>query len=329
MNTIPSHIIIKEEDLDSLDEMYRLGQSDDDIALLRIDFTKFLKSAYATIPRLSGEVEKKEIEKSYFLRLLLDKWSNQGLRTRKIPESHDLYDSPWDKDILFNLTIKSGQNLSFKKPNVSLNKFPNDWKRLSNQKKTIYKVGGPGSDFSSWKGLNLNKLPVKNLLIVDPYLLEDLNLAKINLGKMLEGLLDPRGSGEVSFMIIVRYDQRVSDYSLKKTNDHKELNDLLKAKFPNFTFDLSIAYIKKSFTHDRYLFSDLYYMSCQGGFNFYRSTEKLDSNRSNDLNIYFLSDLEVTKSFFRRLTEISGWLKSSNSLYDSVGNLESGLFDVL
>lgn len=329
MKAIPSHIIVKEDDLNCLDEMYRQGQSDDDIGLLRIDFTKFLKNAYATIEGLSREVDKGEIEKSYFLRLLLDKWSNQGLRTRKIPEGSSFSDSPWDKDILFHLTINSGQNLSFKKPNVSLDKLPNDWKRLSNQKKTNYKVGGAESDFSSWKGLNLTKLPVKNLLIVDPYLLEDLSLATINLEKMLEGLLAPRGSGEVAFMIIVRYDQGINDYSLKKTNDHQELNSFLKAKWPNYTFDLSIAYIKKSFTHDRYLFSDLYYMSCQGGFNFHRFNGKLDNNRSNDLNIFFLSNLEVAKAFHSRLTEISAWLKSSRSLYDSTGSLKSGLFDVL
>ncbi|WP_100629830.1 hypothetical protein [Algoriphagus formosus] len=328
MNTIPSHVIINEKDFSNLEEMYKHGLSDDEIALLRIEFTKFLKGAYATIEGLNVEVNKEDIEKSFFLRLVLDKYATQGFRTRKISDLNQISNDPWDRKIHFHLSLDSSLKPKSEKPFFSLSKLPGDWKKLSNQKRTIYKVGGPGSDFSGWKGLNLQKIPIKNILIVDPYFLERLDQSKLNLTRIIEGLIDPKMAAEVSLMLFVRYDQETKDYSKKKVKDSTEIQSILGAKFPKIRFRTSIAYIRKTFTHDRYLFTDFYYMSCQGGFNFYNLSEKLDGNRSIDLNIYFLSDLDVAKAYSKRLIEIQSWLKSSRSLFDSVGELENGLFEI-
>lgn len=328
MDTIPSHVIINEKDFLNLEEMYKHGLSDDEVALLRIDFTKFLKGAYATIEGLNVEVSKEEIEKNFFLRIVLDKYATQAFRTRKISNFKEISNDPWDRKILFHLGLTTSLKPTSEKPIFCLSKLPSDWKKLSNQKRTVYKVGGLGSDFSGWKGLNLQKIPIKNILLVDPYFLEKLDQSKVNLIKIIEGLVDTKNVTEVSLMLFVRYDQEIKDYSKKKERDFKEIQSILEAKYPKIRFQISIAYIRKSFTHDRYLFTDFYYMSCQGGFNFYNLSERLDGNRSIDLNIYFLSDLDVAKAYSRRLIEAQSWLKSSRSLFDSVGKLESGLFEI-
>jgi len=327
MNTIPSNIIIGADELSKLDGFYESGKDDDDISELRIEFTKFLKKAYLTMEG-DWEVSTAKIESSFFLRLILDKYSQQGSKTRKISNFRELKIDPWNHNILHHLDLSQLGPID-SKPIISISELPKDWRKLSNHKKTIYKVGGSRPDFSGWKGILLQKIPIKNLLLVDPYYLENLDLASLNLVKMFEGLLESKRFHEITLSIIVRYDPSVREFEAKKKSDLEHIKGVLESKFPKLVINISIFYVKKRLTHDRYLFSDFYYLSCQGGFRFYDLNEVMNSQKSMDLNVYYLSSFQVAKAYYSRIDEIYGWLKSSRSLFASIGSGENDLFSIV
>lgn len=333
MRGIPAHLIIRNENIPDLDQMYREGLSDDDIGLLRIEFTKFLKCSFSTFlgPR---SLKKEEIDGSYFRRIIVDKVFTQANRARLVEDQ--IVDIPEfnasAQSFLFELFLKNHPLKSEEDsvPKLRLDKLPNDWKKLSNTRKQSYLVGGPNSDFSGWKGLNLNRLPVSSFIIVDPYFLERWNETKLNLKSILDGLIDPKlGVKKFELIIAVRNDPKspVPKEQIRKVQLNVE--DLLKAEFPKYSFSITLIYVNKDYTHDRYLFTDFYYLTTGSGYNFYRSNGKLNHLKSNDLNVFMLSNEERFLSFKKRLKEVLDWISSPNSLYGAEGELKSRLFEIL
>jgi len=333
MKGIPAHLIIKNENIPDLDMMYREGQSDDDVAILRIEFTKFLKSSFSTYVG-PNSLKTEEINSSYYLRLIVDKIFTQISRARRV-EDHIIEIPDMDTSshtFLFELSINSNaiQSEGVSAPKLNLNKFPNDWKKLSKTRKHSYSVGGPNPDFSSWKALGLHKLPVSSFIIVDPYFLERWNETKINLKSIFNGLIDPRfGIKKFEVIFAVRKDPKKNVPKTEIEANQKSLDDFLEAEFPKFSFSITLIYVNKNYTHDRYIFTNFYYLKSGGGFNFYKSNGKFDKLKSNDLDINMLSDESVFNSYSKRLKYVLDWMNSSDSLYGAKGVLSSRLFDVL
>lgn len=333
MKGIPAHFIIRNENIPDLDQMYREGQSDDDIASLRIELTRFLNKSFSTyIGPKSLTIE--EIDKSYFLRLIVDKIYTQANRSRRV-EDHLVELPEFDasaQSFLFELFLKfhpvkaEGDTV----PKLKLDKLPADWKKLSNIRQQSYVVGSSKSDFSGWKGLGLDRLPVSSFIIVDPYFLERWNETVLNLKKILDGLIERKFQvKKFELIIAVRNDpnEPVPKESIKE--NQLKIEALLEAKYPKCTFSVTLIYVNKKYTHDRYLFTDFYYLKSGGGFNFYRSNGEFDQNRTNDLDIYMLSNEDVFKSYKKRLQAVIEWINSKDSLYGSEGKLSSRLFGVL
>jgi hypothetical protein len=333
MKGIPAHFIIRNENIKDLDQMYLEGQSDDDVAILRIEFTKFLKSSFSTYVG-PNSLKTEEINSSYYLRLIVDKIFTQISRARRV-EDHIIEIPDMDTSshtFLFELSIKSNaiQSEGVSAPKLNLNKFPNDWKKLSKTRKHSYSVGGPNPDFSSWQALGLHKLPVSSFIIVDPYFLERWNETKLNLKSILDGLIDPKlGVKKFELIIAVRNDPKKPIPKEDIKENQLKVENLLKEAFSKYTFSVTLIYVNKKYTHDRYLFTDFYYLKTGSGFNYYRSDGKFDQLKSNDLDINMLSDEGTFKSYKKRLQAVVEWMNSSDSLYGAEGKLNSRLFEVL
>jgi hypothetical protein len=330
MKGIPAHLIVRNDNIPDLDNMYRQGQSDDDIALLRIEFTKFLKASFSTFVGPKS-LTKEEIDNSYFRRLIVDKIFTQASRSRRVED--DFVDIPeFDalvQSFLFELLIKNTtvQTDRLSVPKFNLDKLPADWKKLSNTRKQSYVVGGPNPDFSGWKGLSLDRLPVSSFIIVDPYFLERWHETKLNLKSILNGLIDPKfGVKNFELIISVRNDPGKPVSKEVIIENQQKVEALLKAEFSKFTFSVTLIYVNKNYTHDRYLFTDFFYLKSGGGFNFYKSNGKFDKLKSNDLDINMLSDEGMFNSYKKRLQTVYDWMNSSDSLYGAEGKLESRLF---
>lgn len=333
MKGIPAHFIIKNENIPDLDQMYRNGLVDDEVAELRIEFTKFLTSSFSTFVGPKS-IRKDEIEESYFLRLIVDKIFTQANRSQRVEA--EVVDMP-DFDIsakafLFELFLKEHPFKSNRDtvPKLRLDKLPSDWKKISNNRKESYLIGGPNPDFTSWKALSLHRVPVSSFIIVDPYFLERWEETELNLSSMFQGLIDPKlGLKNFELIIAVRYDKRKSLPNKSVQESQLDLEKFLKDQFPKFEFSLSIVYVNKAYTHDRYLFSDFYYLKSGGGFNFYNSKRKFNNLKTNDLDIRMLSNEKDYQAYKKRLLLVYEWINSKDSLYGAEGKLKSRLFDSL
>ncbi|MDI1324860.1 MAG: hypothetical protein PSV36_19105 [Algoriphagus sp.] len=329
MKGIPAHLIVRNDNIPDLDQMYWQGQADDDIALLRIEFTKFLKASFSTFVGPKS-LTKEEIDNSYFRRLIVDKIFTQASRSRRVED--DFVDIPefgaLVQSFLFELLIKntSVQTDRLSVPKLNLDKLPADWKKLSNTRKQSYVVGGPNPDFSSWKGLSLDRLPVSSFIIVDPYFLERWNETELNLKSILNGLIDPKlGVKKFELIIALRNDPKNEVPKAEIIKNQEKLVTLLKNEFPKYLFSITLVYVNKKYTHDRYLFTDFFYLKSGGGFNFYRSKGMFDKLKSNDLSVHMLSDIGEYIDYKKRLQIVFDWMNSTDSLYGAEGKLESRL----
>jgi hypothetical protein len=335
MKHLPAEIIIDNLTIEELFQTREKSFSNDDNRTLNYiaEFRDFMEKSFLTF-RAKENYNKAQVYQNIILRTILDKWFSGAKNIEIInPGKHgNERTTKESSELLYKVLAEknSNDNLTSDLPSLSIRQFPKDWYPLSNIRKKTFAVGGPDSDFSSWHGLNLNKVPVRNFLIVDPYFMDRWSETSVNLSEILNGLIDNRTQQKTfNLMIVIRRDQEIRDFEKKKKEDIQDLNDLLRVQFPNFTFCASIAYVKKTQTHDRYLFTDFYYLSSGGGFNFYNKEKKFYKGRSNDLNIHLISNQEVFNNYRRRLGEVFGWLNSSGSLYGYEGELNSKLFKVL
>lgn len=77
--------------------------------------------------------------------------------------------------------------------------------------------------------------------------------------------------------------------SMKESFD--QMKDLLKQKFPRLDVSVNIFWIPANLIHDRYIFTNFYYINAGAGFILYDSNGKLKKQKSNNLQVFLIKVL--------------------------------------
>lgn len=334
MKAIPAHLLT---DLASVRELHlKMEAAFDERDFKAIesfrDITNAFESYHISFIN-SAPIDSEQAARNQFLRSLLNNYSLGKSNVRIIPSESDINQNTdnWHKQFLFQFTVDVLSKLTLKDVPLSLKSIPKDWDRYFKLSNYTYKAGGPESDFNGWSSTSLDKLPIEAIIIVDPYFLSDWKKAEINLTEILNGLIgkrNPNNTFELS--LFVKRDYNAKDFSQTKALNFSTLKTLVKSLYPKMKFDLSLFYIPESKMHDRYIFTNFYYIVSGAGFNIYNQNKKLSTQKSNNLDIHLITDLKSYQNYQKRLREVKSWVLGitfNSSEYS--GSIPKKLFEAI
>lgn len=333
MKAVPTHLLTN---LDSVQQLHTLKEeafdNRDFPAVASFDLIRKVFDSYFISFLNNQSIDKDVISNNIFLRSIMENSFSGRKNIRLLQNVAELAkpDSSWQSNFLFQLSIDLASNFPEANTDLTLKSIPKDWNRYFRLPKSNFTIGGIASDFNNWKNLRLDKLPISSLYIIDPYFLKERKLASINLPEILHGLIGNRNNvKEIEIALFVKIDR--NDPNVQKTKDanYSELNELLKGAYPNKQFRTSILYIPESKMHDRYLFTNFYYLSSGKGFNVFNDKKMLNQQKSNNLDIHLLANPEAFKNYLNRLGEVRNWINNSTMTLEYSGELPNKLFSAL
>lgn len=332
MREVPSHLLT---DLDSVQRLHSFKEevfdNRDFSGVASFDsIRKAFDTFYVTFLN-NQAVDKDLISKNDFLRLILENYSSGRKNIRLIKNTSELSEdnNSWKNSFLFQVSIDILSRNPEIKSDLKLKNFPKDWDRFFKVPKSNYTIGGLASDFTTWKNINLDKLPINSIYLVDPYFLKDRKLAEVNLPEIIQGLIGNRSNVKsIEIAIFGKMDRNDPNFKRTKEENHVMINTILSRLYPNKNFKTAILYIPESKMHDRYLFTNFYYLSSGKGFNVYNDRKKLDQQKSNNLDIHILSEPNAFKNYLQRLSEVRNWINSSRLSLEYSGQIPTNLFEV-
>jgi len=333
MKAVPTHLLTN---LNSVQQLYLFREeafdNRDSMAVASFDSIQKAFDNYFISFLNDQSIDKDEISKNIFLRSILENYSSGRKNIRLVHNISELSkpDNSWHSNFLFQLSIDLASNFPEAKTDLTLKSVPKDWDRYFRLPKYNFTIGGVASDFSGWKNLGLDKLPISSLYIIDPYFLKDSKRAAINLPEVIKGLVGNRSNVKaIEIALFVKHDLNDPKFQKTKEANYHKLNEILKDLYPNKKFKSSIFYIPESKMHDRYLFTNFYYLSIGKGFNVYNEKGKVDGQKSSNLDIQLLDEPNAFKVYLKRLMEVRHWIEGSIGNLEYSGELPSKLFSVL
>lgn len=333
MKAVPTHFITNLNSVQKLHSFMEEAFDNRDFpAVASFDLIRKAFDNYFISFLNDQSIDKDEISNNIFLRSILENYSSGRKNIRLLQNFVEISnpDISWQRNFLFQLTIDLASNFPKVKTDLTLKSIPKDWDRYFRLPKIKFTIGGIASDFTGWKNLALDKLPINSLYIIDPYFLKDRKLAEINLPEIVKGLVGNRSSVKaIEIALFVKHDLNDPRFQKTKEANYHKLNEILKNLYPNKNFVLSILYIPESKMHDRYLFTNFYYLSIGKGFNIYNERKKTDQQKSNNLDIQLLTEPSSFKVYLKRLMEVRNWIDGSTGILEYSGELPSRLLSVL
>jgi hypothetical protein len=333
MNSLPTHLITN---LDSVQQLHTLREeafdNRDSPAVASFELIRKAFENYFISFLNNQSIDKDEISKNIFLRSILENYSSGRKNIKLLQNVAEISkpDNSWQSSFLFQLTMDLASNFPEVNTDLTLKSIPKDWDRYFRLPKIKFTIGGIASDFKGWNNLGLDKLPINSLYIIDPYFLKDRKLAEINLPEIVKGLVGKRSNVKaLELDLFVKHDLNDPKFQKTKEADYQKLNEILKNLYPNKNFVLSILYIPGSKMHDRYLFTNFYYLSSGKGFNVYNERKKLDQQKSNNLDIQLLAEPNAIKAILKRLSEVKNWIEGSTLNLEYSGTMPTKLLSVL
>lgn len=291
------------------------------------EFMDFMVSSNLLL--LGTELNFKELENNFILRHLVTNGYSGNNAIQFLRSSDDEISKIADisNKYLMNVVIGEGNwSESFFKNWLQLKDLPEAWEIITNNRKTTFIVGGKHSIFKSWYDFGLRNFPVKSIVVIDPYLFNDADEIWANLPLIIEGLIDiHKNSQNTNILLIVGGDVNKRFDSSTFISKRMELfRSIIDEKYKINTLQISVAYIKGEFLHDRFIFSNYYFMDAGSGFNLYSGKETFNSNKPNKVTLKFLSSPyayaefeEAVKSYCAVLFNPRALLKLDGSL---IGN---------
>lgn len=333
MKTVPAHLLTDLASVEELDSYSLEAFANRDFRSVESlnNILKAFNSHYVSFLN-SQSIDKELIAKNIFLRSIMENYSSgrNNIRILKSLYEVSIEEQEWERQYLYQLSLDLSSNLKTSKVDVSLKSLPKDWDRYFKLGNLNYTIGGVASDFPGWENTGLEKFPIKTLYIIDPYFMKDRNLAIKNLSKLLTGLLGKKNPfKEIEIALFVKKDNNDTSFQKTKMENFQELNKTLLNDFPGKNFNSSILYIPESKMHDRHLLTNFYHLTAGKGFCIYNEKNKLDTQKSNNLDIKLLGDPKSFNAFYKKLIEIKNWIDSSRLTLEYSGELPNKLFSIL
>jgi hypothetical protein len=98
---------------------------------------------------------------------------------------------------------------------------------------------------------------------------------------------------------------------------------LIPEMYGNRKIKISVAYVKGEFLHDRFIFTNYYFMEAGRGFNLYSEREAIDKKKPNKVTIRFLSSSLAYREFVTLIGSYCDVLFNRNAIKRLDGNIES------
>lgn len=335
MKGIPAHTVIDENTIKKLDEDFAIGFGKTSVMKFFGEFNEFLERSNLTVFG-PNQIEKESLNNSVYLRNLIDQAGSgrNNIRIIKSPNLDPELVNKSHKRQLMNVLIseQTEGNSTFFNHWFKLKKMPEAWDIFSNNRKTTILVGGKRSIFKSWEDFGLSAIPVKSLVIIDPYLFNEAAEMRTNLPKIIEGLICSKPTEyPVNILFIVGGDvNKKFDPTSFISNRTGILNSIILDNFKEWKLNVSVAYIKGEFLHDRFIFSNYYYMDAGRGFNLYTGQDSINTKKPNKVTIKFLSGPDAFEEYEEAVQRYCEVVFDSKALIKLEGNLEGneilGLF---
>ena len=171
-------------------------------------------------------------------------------------------------------------------------------------------------------------LPCNSMIIVDNYVLNELEQAKENLKGIFEALLPQSLNNCIPFQIIIfsalRHNKNIDLPSKVRL---EEITKLLESIRPNLKFELTIVKCSSDKFHDRTIITNNYYIGCGGGFDLFKSRRSQKTTTVNIVTPYLNHSIKwATKAYSNLVSESSSvYRESPEFMGDSFPNFHIGV----
>jgi len=327
MKGIPVQTVIDENSIKRLDETFAKGFGKSSVMKFFGEFTEFLEHSNLVVFG-PDQVEIKSVANSFYLRNLIDQ-AGTGRKNIRIIKSATIEPSKLEtshQDQLMNVLISNqdDKNSTFFNDWLRFKIMPEGWDSFSNNRKTTILVGGKSSIFKSWEDFGLKKFPVKSIVIIDSYLLKEKDEIEINLPKIIDGLVNHENRDYPVNIILIVGDEvnKRFDFNSYVSRNSKIISSMLIEKYQNMNINLSVAYVKDDLLHDRFIFTNYYYMDAGRGFNLYTGKEKINSTKPNKVTLKFLSSPVAFAEYEEAIKEYCDVLFKPKALLRVEGSLD-------
>jgi hypothetical protein len=326
MKAIPAQTVIDESSIKRLDEIWTKGLSDTQTLKFLGEFNEFLDTSNLTVFGPSN-ITKESIKDSFYLRKLIDQ-SGSGRKNIKLFKTSQIDPSLLNDghDNLMNILIGSPENsvTDYLVDWLKLKDMPDSWSCFSNNRKTTKVIGGEQSIFQSWDDFGLKKFPVKSIVIIDPYLLKDKDEIKLNLPRIIDGLVNHENRDYPVNILLVVSDEVPNrfDFDSFASRNSKIIISIIDEKFKDKKIQISVAYVKGEYLHDRFIFTNYYYMDAGKGFNVFSSKGLINEKKPNKVTLKFLSSFDAFAEFEEAAQKYCGVIFNKKALVKLEGSHE-------
>ena len=180
---------------------------------------------------------------------------------------------------------------------------------LFDQGAAIYK-----QEQGNWKTiLKQVFLPCNSMIIVDNYVLNDLEQAKENLKGIFDALLPQCLNINIPFQIVIFTALRSNkNIDLPSKVRFEEILKIVEIIRPNLKIELSIIKCSPDKFHDRTIITNNYYIGCGGGFDLFKSCQAQKSTTVNIISPYLNHSIRwAIKAFSNLVSESSSVYKNT------------------
>jgi hypothetical protein len=327
MKSIPAQIIIDESSIKALDETLIKGFGKTAAMKFFGEFNEFLENSSLVVFG-PYQVEKESINNSLYLRNLIDQ-AGSGRKSIKIIKSATVDSSllgSSEKTDLMNVLISNQYDKKsiFFMDWLNLKEIPDAWDCFSNNRKTTMVVGGQQSIFQSWDDFGLKKFPVRSIVIIDPYLLKDQDEIKINLPRIIDGLVNHENRDYSVKILLIVSDEVPNRFDLNSfaSRNSKIISSILNEKFKDKKIQISVAYVNGEYLHDRFIFTNYYYMDAGKGFNVFSGKGLINQKKPNKVTLKFLSSSDAFAEFEEAVQKYCNVVYNRKALVKLEGSLE-------
>ena len=128
------------------------------------------------------------------------------------------------------------------------------------------------NDFGNWRSILKSKIPVCNaMLIVDNYLLNDVEQLNENLQLILDSVLPKHLHGNIPFhLAVITALKRDKKTDLPSKDRLSKIREMVAKLRPNIEMKITILKCSSNVFHDRIILTNNLWISCGGGFDLFK-----------------------------------------------------------
>jgi hypothetical protein len=327
MERIPAKIIMDHGATVRLFEALKVSLGKSKMMGLLSEIIDFIEHSKVFL-HLPNEIHASEVDQNYFLRTILSR-AYSGADSCRVFSNFQMNPTILGaiqlSDLIKIKMLESSIGSDGFEDWLEIKRLPDGWEAFTNNRVPSITVGGSKSIFKSWRDLKLAEFPVSSIIIIDPYLLKEKAEIEVNLPRIIDGLVDSSRTGNPVHILLVVGDNvnKRLEFEQYVDRNSKLLASLIPEKYGNRKIKISVAYVKGEFLHDRFIFTNYYFMEAGRGFNLYSEREAIDKKKPNKVTIRFLSSSLAYREFVTLIGSYCDVLFNRNAIKRLDGNIES------